>query len=160
MSKIFKKFSNAFQGEEIRPCCATEVGDDRAEAQKEKDRNHRERKKNVYLLSFSPLMRQEGQKERSAHAQSPRPVPFRMDRRLATPISESKNWVEENIGSSVTKRFWMPSEPRIFNETGLNRPEQIRTVVTWGAQEHHCHPWSTPPCHPSLTSERSVQFIH
>lgn len=28
-------------------------------------------------------MRQEGQKEQSAHAQSPRPIPFQMDRRLS-----------------------------------------------------------------------------
>lgn len=99
------------------------VGDDRAEAQ---TGNQRQRK-NI-CSSFSPLMRQEGQEERSAHAQSPRPnpIPFQKDRRLATPHLR-----DQEMGGGKHCILCYPAWPNApkcqaslgFNETGWNGAE-------------------------------------
>lgn len=90
---------------------------ERIEAKRKRQTNQPQRQTD--LLSFSPLMRQEGQEEPRAHAQSPRPVPnpapFPNPRRLATPIylrlREKMGGGKRCTESSMTKGPGIPSEP-------------------------------------------------
>lgn len=92
-------------------------------------RNEKSKAKEEDLLSFSLLMRQ-GQKERSAHAQSPRPIPFQEDRGLATPFFEPKKWVEKHC--ILCYPAW-PNASKCRASLGLNknRVKRGRKFAPW-----------------------------
>lgn len=119
-----------FKEEENKPWCA--VGSQSRSSRSAK--REIKGKERISASPFSPLMRQ-GQKERSAHAHSPRPIPFQMDRRLATPISQSKKWVEENIVSYPAWPNASECQASLgFNKTGWNGAENSHRGHMGGAR--------------------------
>ncbi|KAF5896329.1 Macrophage mannose receptor 1 [Clarias magur] len=77
------------------------------------------RKKDYLLSAFRRLMRQEGQKQRSAHVRKPPPCSIPNGQTFKPrPSPSPRNGVEGNIVSKrAIKRFRMPSEPRGLHGT-------------------------------------------
>lgn len=150
-----KKARTLFKKTKTGPAVWSEVRDERAEARKS---NQRQRKN-----FCSPFLRWCAKKDiRSATRMRRAPALFhsKWTGVKPRPSSSPRNgWrktlylIQRDQTSLNAKRA---SDLMKQGETG----QKIRTVVTWVAQNHSCHPWTTMPCHPSLSSERSVHFMH